>query len=402
MNQITPGLDGPGENRHALQDYQMQLMLLEQQNKKRLMQANREGNTMGSAGTPGAGGFGAPNMSPSGSRGAGPSPNPGDQMKRMAAGTPKLQQQAIPGSPMPDMQNRASPNPGFDPNTPQMTAPGMPQQYFTNMNQNSMARPPSSHPNFTMNMGAVNQQSLDQMQRMANTARMPNGQPWPQGMSSAMQANAQSSTMRNAQPGAGAMGPPPAPAGEQPPSQRTQPSSPAQPPAQPTPPQANKSANKQKKETAAQKKVKTTHIASIIAYANRIQRKMHQKRVQRLELLLPRTLQNQLFQPRPLQSLQCTMPPLSVKPERFNIQQLRTRSQLLLQHPRHLWKQILLRLADLVVSVMMYVNLLIFFRAHKANRLFSQMAVIVLNSLELTPMMSLRTSILTLSSIQTT
>jgi hypothetical protein len=247
-------MDGGSENRHALQDYQMQLMLLEQQNKKRLMQANRDSNTINSAGTPGASQFVPPNMSPSGSRGAGPSPNPGDQMKRMA-GTPKLQQQAIPGSPMPDMQNRASPNPPFDPNAPQMAATGMPQQYFANIqNQNPMGRPPSSHP-FPMGMAGVNQGQIEQMQRMANAGRMPNGQPWPQGMNPAMQANVQNAAMRNVQPGGGIMGPPPAPAGEQPSAQRAQPSPPAQAPAPPTPSQSNKAAPKAKKETAAQKKV---------------------------------------------------------------------------------------------------------------------------------------------------
>jgi hypothetical protein len=334
-------LDGSGENRHALQDYQMQLMLLEQQNKKRLMQANREGNNIGSAGTPGAGGFAPPNMSPSGSRGAGPSPTPADQMKRMAAGTPKLQQQAIPGSPMPDMQNRTSPNPAFDPNTPQMAAQGMPQQYFNNINQNPMQRAPSSHPNFAMNMQGVNQQSLDQMQRMP---RMPNGQPWPQGMNPAMQANAQNPGMRNAQPGAGSMGPPPAPAGEQPTNPRNPPSSPAPPQAPPTPNPANKPAGKAKKETAAQKKVKICYLHSIIAHANHCERKIHRKREQQQEQLRPRTLLIHPYLLRLLPSHQCIIPPRLVKLERLNIQQQRTLNQQPLQHHKHPWKQILLRL----------------------------------------------------------
>src|ERR1700712_152701 len=114
-----------GDGRHALQDYQMQLMLLEQQNKKRLLQARREqdhiiqvpGGGPPNSGPPGSGPPGqafAPNMSPSGSRGGGPSPNPSEQMKRIA-GTPKMAQQGMPGSPMPDMQNRSSPAPNFDP-----------------------------------------------------------------------------------------------------------------------------------------------------------------------------------------------------------------------------------------------------------------------------------------------
>jgi hypothetical protein len=233
----------------------MQLMLLEQQNKKRLMQANRDRDTIvgaNNAGTPG-GGFAAPNMSPSGSRGAGPSPTPGDQMKRIV-GTPKMAQQAIPGSPMTDMQNRASPAPNFDPSAAQMQPGGMPQQYYANMGGNQMARPQTSHPNFTMNMAAMNQQTMEQQMRMAANGRLPNGQPWPQGVNPAMQGNPQNPAMRNPQQGPGTMGPPPAPAGEQQAvSQRTQPSSPAQPAAPPTPSQS-KAAPKGKKENT-QKKV---------------------------------------------------------------------------------------------------------------------------------------------------
>ena len=66
----NPGANGQPGN-HALQDYQMQLMLLEQQNKKRLLMARQEQDG------PGPIGF-APNMSPSGSR-EGPSPGPGGE-----------------------------------------------------------------------------------------------------------------------------------------------------------------------------------------------------------------------------------------------------------------------------------------------------------------------------------
>lgn len=66
----NPGANGQPGN-HALQDYQMQLMLLEQQNKKRLLMARQEQDGPGPIGY-------APNMSPSGSRG-GPSPGPGGQ-----------------------------------------------------------------------------------------------------------------------------------------------------------------------------------------------------------------------------------------------------------------------------------------------------------------------------------
>ncbi|UZP35500.1 hypothetical protein NXS19_003316 [Fusarium pseudograminearum] len=52
---IRPGPGGPqngGGSNHALQDYQMQLMLLEQQNKKRLMMARQEQDTVGGNGMP--------------------------------------------------------------------------------------------------------------------------------------------------------------------------------------------------------------------------------------------------------------------------------------------------------------------------------------------------------------
>ena len=89
------GAPGGGQSgNHALQDYQMQLMLLEQQNKKRLMMARQEqDNAVNRDGGPGAPmvGMQPGGMSP-GSR-TGTSPNPVDQMKR----TPQLG--GIPGSP---------------------------------------------------------------------------------------------------------------------------------------------------------------------------------------------------------------------------------------------------------------------------------------------------------------
>lgn len=48
-NPAAPGQGGQGgpTGNHALQDYQMQLMLLEQQNKKRLLMARQEQDTLG-------------------------------------------------------------------------------------------------------------------------------------------------------------------------------------------------------------------------------------------------------------------------------------------------------------------------------------------------------------------
>lgn len=67
----------PNSGNHALQDYQMQLMLLEQQNKKRLLMARQEQDSMLSPPNmpPAANGQSAPNMSPQGSRTGGPPPN---------------------------------------------------------------------------------------------------------------------------------------------------------------------------------------------------------------------------------------------------------------------------------------------------------------------------------------
>ncbi|KAF2091025.1 hypothetical protein K490DRAFT_71293 [Saccharata proteae CBS 121410] len=235
---------------HALQDYQMQLMLLEQQNKKRLLMARQEQDNLSQHPTPPVGqpAF-PPAMSPQGSR-AGPSPNPTDQMKR---GTPKLNQAGLPGSPMPDgsmPQNRGSPMPnGFDPNQQGMP-PGMPPQYYPQMANGGMMRPPSSHPG-----GFPGQMTPQQMEMIArqNGGRIPNNM-WPQGGPPAMMPNQQGQQpvpMGTPQQRNQAMPPPPAPSGEQ---QRTQPSSPA--PSQnapPTPSQQNK-ANPKKKKAPEEKK----------------------------------------------------------------------------------------------------------------------------------------------------
>lgn len=111
---------GPGTNMRgggmaaggniALQDYQMQLILLEQQNKKRLMMARAEQDHLASGGEANRPGF-PQGMSPN-SR-ANPSPGPGG--KPQMAGTPKMQNQGGPGSPVPDgqmpghIQQRSSP-----------------------------------------------------------------------------------------------------------------------------------------------------------------------------------------------------------------------------------------------------------------------------------------------------
>ena len=168
MRGVAPGPNvpngGAGGN-HALQDYQMQLMLLEQQNKKRLLMARQEQDSSGrpndGSGMP-PGAF-APGMSPSGSRG-GPSPGPNDRK----GGTPKINQIGLPGSPMPDGSMRGSPAAmNFNQINPEM--------YAAQMNANGM-RPPNSHPAGFPN-GQFSQQQIEQMTRpqQAGARMQPNG-----------------------------------------------------------------------------------------------------------------------------------------------------------------------------------------------------------------------------------
>jgi hypothetical protein len=246
--QLPNGGAGNSQGNHALQDYQMQLMLLEQQNKKRLLMARQEQDNINHVpgSTPGqSGGPFAQNMSPSGSR-AGPSPNPNEQMRKIA-GTPKMQQN-VPGSPaMPgDMQNRGTP-----PGNGYHDMPGvMRQQMFNTNNPAMMGQPPSSHPNFNMQMaGQMNPQNMEQM-RMANGGRMPNGQQWPANGQQMMQQGQGPQGQGTPQQRNMTMPPPPAPNNDQ---QRTQPSSPAQNPAPPTPLQTAKANPKSKKEGATKK-----------------------------------------------------------------------------------------------------------------------------------------------------
>jgi len=279
----APGpAQGQAQGNHALQDYQMQLMLLEQQNKKRLLMARQEqdmaGPTHGQAPL-GAPGF-APTMSPQGSR-AGPSPNPNDQMKR---GTPKLNQQGLPGSPVPDghmQQNRASPVPnGFDPT---QMPPGVPPQYYGQMPNNHAMRAPSSHPGYNT------QYTPQQMEQIArNGGRMPNGATWP-GPPQMMPNQGQQQGPMGTSQQRNAMPPPPAPpAGGEP--GRTNPSSPQ--PAPPTPSQAPK-ANPRKKDNKETKKVSLVlHIYLVIVdiHYRSLQRRMRQLQV-RLQLQKQNTLQ---------------------------------------------------------------------------------------------------------------
>ncbi|KAI4208241.1 MAG: hypothetical protein LQ346_000121 [Caloplaca aetnensis] len=248
---------------HALQDYQMQLMLLEQQNKKRLLMARQEQEIPrgpdGQPGMPGAGGFVGPaGMSPSGSR-SNPSPNPNDQMKR---GTPKLAQAGLPGSPMPDgnmSQARGSPASAMT------LGNGMQGDMFPmkNMNEgmavmgpngNLMRQAPSSHPNFN---GQFNPQQMAEMQRNRTAMSNGNWQHGPPGQAPMMQQQQpppppqQPSQMGTPQQRGNMPPPSGVPAGA---AANGRPGSPAQPPAPPTPSQSNKANPKGKKEPKDRKK----------------------------------------------------------------------------------------------------------------------------------------------------
>ncbi|KAI1495921.1 hypothetical protein F5X99DRAFT_425360 [Biscogniauxia marginata] len=258
-----PGTTQGGGSNHALQDYQMQLMLLEQQNKKRLMMARQEQDSMtgirgdgaGPAGPGGPGGPPGPNgqpfqdTSPQGAR-TGASPNPAEQMKR---GTPQMNPTGIP-SPLPEgAQSRGSPNGmnfmpnGMDPNLQH-------HQFFKGMNSmeggmvpqmNGGMRPPSSHPGQQPFNGQMNPQMMRQQQgpqggpqQMQWQGPNGNGMP-PQGPQGPVQGTPQ---QRSAMPPPSA----PAAAGNNT-NGRPQTSSPQQPnAAPPTPQQSNKVAPKKK------------------------------------------------------------------------------------------------------------------------------------------------------------
>lgn len=199
---------GPGSGNHALQDYQMQLMLLEQQNKKRLLMARQEQDSLQGRAEQGQN---FPGMSPQGGGRAAPSPQPPGDMKR---GTPKMNPQAGPGSPLPDgqmsgQQQRGSPAtsmPGFNGQVP-LDAQNMfyPNKLVGEMLGNAngapmpngaMMRPPGAHANFN---GQMNSQQLQEQVMNNPNLRQQNagrGQPiggnvWPPpqpGMQNAQQA----------------------------------------------------------------------------------------------------------------------------------------------------------------------------------------------------------------------
>lgn len=264
-NGMRPGGQANGANAsgsHALQDYQMQLMLLEQQNKKRLLMAREAQDGVSTVPINGQGGnFAAPAVSPSNSR-SGPSPNPDDQMKR---GTPKMAPGGIPQQAMDGvMQGRASPAPGFDPNqmlgvmAANMQSHKMPAGMMGSNGQ-LMPTAAAAHPAFNAQMnGQVNGQiTAQQMQLMHAQAQMKPGGPWIQGGPHPGMMHGPTPQMANMTPQQrnSNMPPPPAPAAGDA-QTRTQPSSPSQlNAAPPTPSQTNKP-NPKKKADNKQAKVR--------------------------------------------------------------------------------------------------------------------------------------------------
>ncbi|TQW00126.1 cAMP-dependent protein kinase pathway protein (Som1) [Cordyceps javanica] len=257
---------GTGSN-HALQDYQMQLMLLEQQNKKRLMMARQEQDNMGGPmpreGPPGPGPNGQfTDASPQAMR-SGASPNPGDQMKR---GTPQMNNSGIP-SPVPEGgQSRDSPNPMNFMNN--QVDPSMAPHFFKGIDPNMAGaqgqmngmRPPSSHPGqpFTpQQIMAARAQGQGNPQQWQPG---PNGQMVGQGMPQNPQA--QGTPQQRAMP------PPSAPAGAGANANNRTTASPQQSAAAPpTPNQGTKAAPK-KKETKAAKDKRAAAQKSKAAAAN--------------------------------------------------------------------------------------------------------------------------------------
>ena len=341
---VMRGVQPPnGQNgNHALQDYQMQLMLLEQQNKKRLLMARQEQEGKDSMprpdGQPGmAGQPGIPpgtGMSPQGSR-SGPSPNPNDQMAR---GTPKMGQTGLPVSPLPDgsmPQARSSPAPmmAFNAQMPpeifQMKTMGDGMGGLQQPNGNGM-RPPSSHPG-GFNGAQYTHPQMEAVVRAQQQGRMP-GANWQgaQGQAPMLQQTGQSQQpqqlgtpqQRNAMP------PPQAPpAGAQ---NNGRPASPQQPAAPPTPHPAIKQNPKGKKDTKEPRKVSynpafrsTSLAAAALTWYHSVQRKKYlQTRSVLVRPHLPRRKTH--LRPQPLQH-----------PSRLCIRPLSTNLAMANPAPRH-------------------------------------------------------------------
>jgi hypothetical protein len=291
MNEYYAGAPAPMGMRsngqtgaNALQEYQVQLMLLEQHNKKRLIMARDEQDrTARPDGVMLHGQAPFQSMSPQVTR-SGQSPTPQDQPKR---GTPKMGQAGLPASPLPDGNvPKARGSPAAMGLHPGQVPPGMNPTFVQDMNDLKTAGMPGVMPNGTMirpphpaafGQHAIPPQQMEAYRQQAMRMQTQNWQQMQQGPGGPMmqqphppppppppqqqpqqpqgqQPGQQPGQMETPQP-RNAMPPPQAP----PPANnggngRTQPSSP-QPPqtaAPPTPQQSNKpnpKARKDAKET---------------------------------------------------------------------------------------------------------------------------------------------------------
>lgn len=254
------GVGVGGNGNHALQDYQMQLMMLEQQNKKRLQIARQEQDGTrpeGPTGIAGAPGY-APGMSPQGSR-SGPSPGPNDGIKRVS---PKMGPAGMPGggSPIPDgtlSRQGGSPAPMTYPG---QMAPEILQQMkiadgMGAVGPNGM-RPPNSAQPFNGMPPYTPQQQIEALRQSRTMGGVPNGT-WSQahpGQAAMMPQPAppqQPSQVGTPQPRS--MLPPNIPTGAPTTGRPASPAPPANPPS--TPSQTNKpNPSKPKKERKEQRK----------------------------------------------------------------------------------------------------------------------------------------------------
>ena len=254
LNYSPNGFNGMGtgaaNGNHALQDYQMQLMLLEQQNKKRLLMARQEQNNDRPDGQPGGPGYSSPN----GSR-SGPSPGPGEPMGKR--GSPPMGPGGVPQSPMPNgVMQHDRPSPGF-------AGPQMPPEMLQPKMENGV--PPMGPHNVMRVPGPNHSQHYLQAAEMAARARagapMPNGPNWP-GQPPQPQMMQPSHSQQPAPMGTpqtrAAMPPPQNVPAANAASGRT--ASPAPSAAPPTPQQTNKAnPKKSKKEANAERKVNLTY-----------------------------------------------------------------------------------------------------------------------------------------------
>lgn len=370
----NPNMDGPNAMRaggqaqptgsnHALQDYQMQLMLLEQQNKKRLMMARQEQSDMGGIprdsqpGVAGPNGQPFPDTSPQAMR-SGASPNPAEQMKR---GTPQMNNSGI-SSPVPDgAQSRESPNPAMNFLGNHVNVSMAPHFYKGGADENMAAaqaqmngmRPPSSHPGQPFN-GPMNAQQM-----MAARGVPGNPQQWQPGMNGQMVPGGMPQQGQPVQgtPQQRSMPPPSAPAAANA-NNRTTASPQQAAAAPPTPSQSNKAAPKKKESKSAKDKVSPcsiqvsrlrppplfSHFSPPFLQSDRSYSDLlHRRRVTRtttMPLLLPRrmaqrpmSMHRQLPSPQ-LSPLEASRPAKLAAPRQMHLRRQPPRvSQLLLLRP---------------------------------------------------------------------